>query len=138
MISIRFLADFFVRRERRGGDTACSVLRPFGDGAATWEGERVSVATHQSRSPMPTVFVAHDVKDKDHWLSTTTREDFFGPLGVTNIREFVNPSEPTKVGVLMDVADLDALLAALQTPEAREAEEADGVLAETITFLVEA
>jgi hypothetical protein len=87
---------------------------------------------------MPTVFVSHDVKDKDHWLSTTTREEFFGPLGVTNIREFVNPSDPSKVGVLMDVPDLDAVLAALQTPEAREAEDTDGVLAETIAFLVEA
>jgi hypothetical protein len=87
---------------------------------------------------MPTVFVAHAVKDKDHWLASSTREEFFGPLGVTNIREFVDPSDPSKVGVLMDVPDLDALLASLQTPEAQAAEDADGVIAETITFLVEA
>ena len=35
---------------------------------------------------MPTVFGYHDVKDKDHWLSSPRREEFFGPLGVTNIR----------------------------------------------------
>ena len=87
---------------------------------------------------MPTVFVSHDVKDKDHWLSTSTREEFFGPLGVTDIREFVDPSDPVKVGVLMDVPDLDALLAALDTPEAKAAEDADGVVAESIKFLIEA
>jgi hypothetical protein len=37
------------------------------------------------------------------------RQEIFGPLGVTNIRTFVNPDNPTQVAVLMDVADLDAL-----------------------------
>jgi hypothetical protein len=35
---------------------------------------------------MPTVMAYHDVKDKDHWLASPKREEFFGPLGVTNIR----------------------------------------------------
>ncbi len=87
---------------------------------------------------MPTVIVHHDVKDKDHWLAASTREDFFGPLGVTNIREFVDPTNPTRVGLLMDVADMDALTDALQTPEAEQAEERDGVVKETIVMLVEA
>jgi hypothetical protein len=87
---------------------------------------------------MPTVIVHHDVKDKDHWLAASTREEFFGPLGVTNIREFVDPTNPTRVGVLMEVADMDALGAALQTPEAVQAEESDGVVKETIVLLVEA
>jgi hypothetical protein len=87
---------------------------------------------------MPTVFVSHDVKDKDHWLAATTREDFFGPLGVTNIREFVDPTNPTRVGVLMDIADMDAVMAALETPEAEAAENSDGVVKETMVILVEA
>jgi hypothetical protein len=87
---------------------------------------------------MPTVFVYHDVKDKDHWLASSVREDFFGPLGVTNIREFVDPTNPTRVGVLMDVADMDAVVAALETPEAAQAEESDGVVKETMVTLVEA
>jgi hypothetical protein len=49
---------------------------------------------------MPTVIAYHDVKDKDHWLSSNTREEFFGPLGVTNIRTFVDPTNPTRVGIL--------------------------------------
>jgi hypothetical protein len=87
---------------------------------------------------MPTVFVHHDVKDKDHWLASPIREEFFGPLGVTNIREFVDPENPTRVGVLMDVADMDAVIAALETPEAEQAEQSDGVVKETMVILVEA
>jgi len=87
---------------------------------------------------MPTVIGYHDVKDKDHWLSSPKREEFFGPLGVTNIRTFVNPENPTKVGVLMDVADMDALMAAMQTPGAADAMAYDGVLPETLVILVEA
>ena len=34
---------------------------------------------------MPTVIGYHDVKDKDHWLASPKREEFFGPLGVTDI-----------------------------------------------------
>jgi hypothetical protein len=54
---------------------------------------------------MPTVIAHHDVQDKDHWLASPKREEVFGPLGVTNIRTFVDPQNPTRVAVLMDVAD---------------------------------
>jgi hypothetical protein len=87
---------------------------------------------------MPTVIGHHDVKDKDHWLASPKREEVFGPLGVTNIRTFVDPRDPTHVAVLMDVADLDALMGAMQTKAAADAMEYDGVLAETMVILVEA
>jgi hypothetical protein len=86
---------------------------------------------------MPTVFGHHDVKDKDHWLASPKREEIFGPLGVTNIRTFVNPQNPTQVGILMDVADMDVVMAAMQTPALAEAMEYDGVLGETLVLLVE-
>lgn len=87
---------------------------------------------------MPTVIAHHDVKDKDHWLASSKREEFFGPLGVTNIRTFVDPQSPTRVAVLMDVADMDALMGAMQSEEAAEAMAHDGVLPETLVILVEA
>jgi hypothetical protein len=87
---------------------------------------------------MPTVFGYHDVKDKDHWLASPKREEFFGPLGVTNIRTFVDPENPTRVGVLFDVPDMDALKAAMETEGAAEAMAHDGVLPETLVILVEA
>jgi hypothetical protein len=86
---------------------------------------------------MPTVIGHHDVKDTKHWLASSRRQEFFGPLGVTNIRTFVNPENPTRVGVLMDVADMDALTAAMQTPEAAAAMEYDGVIPESLVILVE-
>ena len=60
---------------------------------------------------MPTVIAYHDVKDKDHWLASPKREEFFGPLGVTNIRTFLDPNNPTRVGLVMDVPDMEALCA---------------------------
>jgi hypothetical protein len=87
---------------------------------------------------MPTVIGHHDVKDKDHWLASPKREEVFGPLGVTNIRTFVNPQNPTQVAVLMDVADMDVLMTAMQSPALAEAMEYDGVLGETLVILVEA
>ena len=87
---------------------------------------------------MPTVLAYHDVKDKDHWLASPKREEFFGPLGVTNIRTFVDPENPSRVGLLMDVPDMDAVMAAMETEAAAQAMEYDGVLPETLVILVEA
>ncbi len=87
---------------------------------------------------MPTVFGYHDVKDRDHWLASPKREEFFGPLGVSNIRTFVDPQNPTRVGVLMDVPDMETLQSAMETEGAAEAMAHDGVLAETLVILVEA
>jgi hypothetical protein len=87
---------------------------------------------------MPAVIGHHDVKDTDHWLASPKREEFFGPLGVTNIRTFVDPSNRTHVAVLMDVADMGALTAAMESGAAGEAMAYDGVLPETLVILVEA
>jgi hypothetical protein len=86
---------------------------------------------------MPTVFGYHDVKDRDHWLASPKREEFFGPLGISNIRTFVDPQNPTRVGVLMDVPDMETLESAMETEGAAEAMAHDGVLAETLVILVE-
>lgn len=87
---------------------------------------------------MPTIFGYHDVKDTDHWLASPKREEFFGPLGATKIRTFVDPENRTRVGVMMDVPDMDALVAAMETQGAADAMEYDGVLPETLVILVEA
>jgi hypothetical protein len=87
---------------------------------------------------MPTVMGHHDVTDTQHWLASPRREEFFGPLGVTNIRTFVDPANPTHVGVVMDVADMDVVMAAMETQAATDAMAHDGVLPETLVILVEA
>ena len=87
---------------------------------------------------MPTVIGYHQVKDTKHWLASPMREKFFGPLGVTGIREFVDPQNPTRVAVLMEVPDMNRLKTAMGSPGAAEAMAHDGVLAETLVLLVEA
>jgi hypothetical protein len=51
---------------------------------------------------MPTVFGYRDVKDAYHWFASPKREEFLGPLRVTNILTFVDPEHRTRAGVLMD------------------------------------
>jgi hypothetical protein len=87
---------------------------------------------------MPTIIGTHDVKDKDHWLASPKRAEFFATIGVTNIRTFVDPTQPTRVGVLMDVPDLEALKTAMASPEAAQAMAHDGVVPESLVILVEA
>ena len=86
---------------------------------------------------MPTVIAHHDVTDTDHWLASPKREEFFGPLGVSNIRTFVDPTDRSRVAVLMDVPDMDAVTAAMETPAAAAAMSHDGVLPESLVILVE-
>jgi hypothetical protein len=87
---------------------------------------------------MPTVIGYHHVKDTKHWLASPMRKKFFGPLGVTGIRTFVDPQNPTRVAVLMEVPDMNRLKSAMSAPGAAEAMAQDGVLSETLVMLVEA
>ena len=86
---------------------------------------------------MPTVMAHHDVKYTKHWLASPKRKEIFGPIGVTNIRTFVAPEKPNHVGLVMDVADMDRLVAFMKTKTAADAMEHDGVLPETLVFLVQ-
>ena len=87
---------------------------------------------------MPTVIVYHEIQDAKRWLSSPKREEFFGPLGVTNIRTFVDPQRPTRAAVLMDVPDLDKVMEAVRTQAGADAMDHDGVLPETLVVLLEA
>jgi len=87
---------------------------------------------------MPTLIAHHDVKDQKHWLASPKREEVFGPLGVTNIRTFIDPENPTRVAVLMDVADMDAVKDAMETQAMADAMAYDGVVPESLVMLVEA
>ena len=86
---------------------------------------------------MPTIIAYHDVKDTEHWLASPKRAELFGRLGVTNVRTFVNPQQSTKVGLVMDVPDMEALMGAAQSQEGEDAMAHDGVVPETLVVLVE-
>lgn len=86
---------------------------------------------------MPTVMVYHDVKDVKHWLASPLRKQVFEPIGVTNIRTFTDPQNSKRVGLLMEVADMDRMGAFMQTPAAADAMKHDGVLPETMVMLIQ-
>jgi len=66
---------------------------------------------------VPTILGHHDVKDHAHWLASPKREEFFGPLGVTDIRTFIDPKNPDHVALIMDVPDMDAFNAAMASED---------------------
>ena len=61
----------------------------------------------------------------------------WGPLGVKSIRKFVDPENPNRAGLLLDVPDLDTIKRMTESPETAEAMEYGGVIPETVVILVE-
>jgi hypothetical protein len=85
---------------------------------------------------MPALIGYHEVKDVDVWLASPLRAEAFATIGVTSIRTFVAPDDPSKVGLLLEVPDLDAFNAAMAGPEFGQAMVADGVIP-PVTVLIE-
>ena len=85
---------------------------------------------------MATLLITHDVDDVDHWLASPTREEYFGPLGITT-RTFRDPSGSNRVALIVETPSLAAWEAALQSEAAAQAMQADGVRPDTILLLSE-
>ena len=85
---------------------------------------------------MTTVIAFHDVDDVDHWLSSPRREQVFGPLGIT-VRTFVDPDGSKRVGLILDVPDMDKFQEVMASDVAAEAMSFDGVHGDTLVMLVE-
>ena len=86
---------------------------------------------------METLVLVHEVDDVDHWLASPTREEYFGPLGIT-ARTFRDPSGSNRVALIVETPDIATWEAALQGDAAAEAMKTDGVRPETIAAFVEA
>ncbi|HEY5142447.1 MAG TPA: hypothetical protein VII98_02985 [Solirubrobacteraceae bacterium] len=85
---------------------------------------------------METLLVFHEVDDVDHWLASTKRDEFFGPLGIT-VRAFRDPAGSDRVALVAETPDLATWEAALQGEAAAEAMKSDGVRPETLLVLTE-
>ena len=85
---------------------------------------------------MPTLMIVHEVDDVEHWLSSPKREEVFGPLGIT-VRTFIDPAISHRVGLIVQVPDMETFQRIMESPEAAEAMKFDGVRPETILTLVE-
>jgi hypothetical protein len=119
----------FTQRSARTGFKLCELRPP----AAIWV-----AGGDEKEHTMPTIVAHHNLtKGSKHWLTSHKRKEFFGPLGVTNIRTFVDPQNPNRAAVMMDVPDMDALTAAMQTKAAADAMAFDGVVPESLVVLVE-
>ncbi|WP_427135098.1 hypothetical protein [Pseudarthrobacter sp. S9] len=85
---------------------------------------------------MATIMIFHEVDDVDHWLSSPRREELFGPLGIT-ARTFVDPAKTNRVGLIVEVPDMDTFQRMLESEAGADAMKFDGVRPETILMLVE-
>jgi hypothetical protein len=85
---------------------------------------------------MATYVIFHEVDDVQRWLASTTREDVFGPMGIT-ARPFHDPNGSNRVGLIAEIPDLEAFQAFMQTEQAAAAMKGDGVRPETMLMLVE-
>ena len=85
---------------------------------------------------MTTLVIVHEVDDVEHWRTSTKREEYFGPLGIT-ARTFVDPDKSNRVGLIVECASLEAFQESLQGQGAADAMKSDGVRAETLQMFVE-
>ena len=85
---------------------------------------------------MATLLIFHEVEDVNHWLSSPRRRDVFGPLGMT-VRTFVDPEKSNRVGLIVEVPDMDTFQRMMESEAASDAMKFDGVRRDTIVMLVE-
>ena len=83
---------------------------------------------------MATLIAFHEVDNVDHWLHSPKRQEFFGALGITG-QLFTDPANSNRVGLIVEVPDMEAFQKFMQSEEAAEAMRSDGVRAETLLIL---
>ena len=86
---------------------------------------------------MATIIAFCEVDNVDHWLHSPKRQEEFGPLGITG-QLFTDPAHSNRVGLILEVPDMEAFQKAMQSEEAAEAMRSDGVRPETLVILDEA
>jgi hypothetical protein len=84
-----------------------------------------------------TILAFHEVDDVEHWLRSPKRAEVFGPLGIT-VRLFTDPAKSNRVGLVVEVPDLDAVQRLMQSDEVAEAMRFDGVRPDTLVLLEDA
>ena len=90
---------------------------------------------------MTHVLITHEVADADAWLAawsgTDSRHKLFKDNGARMVHTFQDPNNPNLTGLVVAVADMDKLMAMLESDEGKAAAAADGVKADTMVLLVE-
>lgn len=82
------------------------------------------------------VIATHEVDDVDHWYDSPKRAEFFDRRGM-KVTPFRDPEGASAVtAVLIETPDMETLQAALQTDEAQQAQQHDGVRRDTVKLFV--
>lgn len=99
-------------------------------------------AMEEKMASMTHLVITHEVKDADHWLAAWQGEDsrhkLFQANGAAHVHTVQDPNNPNVTGLIIAVADLDKLMAMLESEEGQAAAAEDGVMPETMTMLVQA
>ena len=82
-------------------------------------------------------FVVHEVDDVDHWLHSPKRQEIIGPMGVTG-QLFTDTAKSNRVGLILDIPDMEAFQQLLQSETGADAMKFDGVRPETIMIFEKA
>jgi hypothetical protein len=86
---------------------------------------------------MPTIIAFHEVDDVNHWLHSPKRQEVFGSMGITG-QLFTDPAKSNRVGLILNVPDMEALQKFMQSEAAADAMRSDGVRPETLLILEKA
>jgi hypothetical protein len=79
----------------------------------------------------------HEVDDVDHWLHSPKRQELFGPMGITG-QLFTDTAKSNRVGLILEIPDMEAFQKLLQSQNGADAMKFDGVRPETIVIFEEA
>ncbi len=83
----------------------------------------------------------HKVKDSDVWLAAwsgpDSRKQMFAENGAGEVKVFMSPDDPKQFGLVVEVLDMDAMMAWLNSPEGAAAKAEDGVIDSSMTFMTE-
>ena len=86
---------------------------------------------------MATYIGFHEVDDIDHWLHSPKRQELFGHMGITG-QLFTDTAKSNRVGLILEIPDMEAFRQLLQSETGADAMKFDGVRPETIVIFEKA
>jgi hypothetical protein len=86
---------------------------------------------------MATYIGFHEVDDVEHWLHSPKRQELFGPMGITG-QLFTDAAKSNRVGLILEIPDMEAFQELLQSQDGAHAMKFDGVRPETIVIFEKA
>mgnify|MGYP001812340897 FL=1 len=88
------------------------------------------------------VMIMHEVDDAERWLAAwrgeNSRHDLFQANGAAHVHTFQSEENPNLTGLVVAIKDMQALQDMLSSDAGRAAAKEDGVIADSMTVLMEA